>query len=218
MQSIHLGIIPDGNRRWCKKNKKNNLEYASMIQNMIENLFAECENKLESNIEITYPNFQMITELSIYILSKDNIQKRNNDTIELIKKVIELIYITMLIPTNQNKIKIDILGDITLLPLIIQEQIQKCITLSRGNFPVHLAIGYDPIEDSKQYLNDGITSRNQIDLVIRTGGQLRSSGFFPLQILYSEWIYMNELFPEITRDHINQCIEQFLKRQRNFGK
>jgi undecaprenyl diphosphate synthase len=62
------------------------------------------------------------------------------------------------------------------------------------------------------------TSRTQIDLVIRSGGQLRSSGFFPLQTLYSEWIYLDELWPDMTQEHINQAINLFLTRKRNFGK
>ena len=214
--SIHLGIIPDGNRRWCKKNNKTQLEYASMIQNMIRNLFDEYKDKIEN--DIPYPTFKLVSELSIYILSKDNILKRDHSTIQLIEKTMDLVCTLMSTPLCQDRIKINIMGDPTLLPLVIQEQIQKCVALSNGSFQINLAIGYDPIEDTKLYLENGFESRNQIDLVIRSGGQLRSSGFFPLQILYSEWVYLDDLWPDITREHIHQSILEFNNRQRNFGK
>ena len=212
--SIHLGIIPDGNRRWCKKNNKTELEYASMIQNMIKNV---CEENKDQP-QYPYPTFKWISELSIYVLSKDNIVKRDKSTIDLIEKTMDLICQLLSLPNYKDYFKINIIGDITLLPSVVQEQINTCVRLSTGSFPVHLAIGYDPVEDSKLYLEKGFESRNQIDLVIRSGGQLRSSGFFPLQTLYSEWVYINDLWPDMTREHIHESLLEFKNRQRNFGK
>lgn len=215
--SIHLGIIPDGNRRWCKKNNKTNLEYAIMIQNIIKNLCEE-SNEVDTNFTIPYPTFKLISEISIYLLSKDNLVKRDKYTKDIIEKILDLVCIVTSMPTYNTYFKFNVIGNTSLLPLHIQEQIQKCVVLANGDFQINLAIGYDPVEDSTLYLEQGFESRNQIDLVIRTGGQLRSSGFFPLQTLYSEWVYLDKLWPDITREDINLSILEFNTRQRNFGK
>ena len=55
---IHVGIIPDGNRRWCKKNNKDRFEYAAMVQNMIMNLYNEYKDKTRSDFK--YPTFNMV--------------------------------------------------------------------------------------------------------------------------------------------------------------
>lgn len=215
-QLIHVGIIPDGNRRWCKKNNKNRFEYAGMVQNMIMNLYNEYKDK--SREDFPYPTFNMVKEISIYVLSKDNVTKRNDDTMDLIEKTMDLICTLIRIKENQDRVHINVMGDITLLPHVIQEQINLCVSLAHGPFPINLAIGYDPIEDSRLYLEKGIESRRPIDLVVRSGGQLRSSGFFPLQTLYSEWVYYADLWPDMTQEHIHDALTQFMTRQRNFGK
>ena len=220
--SIHIGIIPDGNRRWCKKNNKTQLDYASMIQNMIKLLFEGVMNDISDSKlfskDIDYPSFRNVSEISIYVLSKDNILKRDLSTIQLVEKTIDLVYTLLSTSKIREKIKLKIHGDQSLLPEGIQKQIKECVDISTGEYPINLAIGYDPVEDTKLYLESGIDSRNQIDLVIRSGGQLRSSGFFPLQILYSEWVYFDDLWPDITKEHIHEAILEFYKRQRNFGK
>ncbi len=213
---IHVGIIPDGNRRWCKKNNKDRFEYAAMVQNMIMNLYNEYKDKTRADFK--YPTFNMVKEISVYVLSKDNLLKRNDDTLLLIEKTMDLICTLIRIKENQERVHINVMGDINLLPKVIQEQINLCVSLAKGPFPINLAIGYDPIEDSKNYLEQGLDSRRPIDLVVRSGAQLRSSGFYPLQTLYSEWVYYADLWPEMTQEHIHDALTQFMSRQRNFGK
>jgi undecaprenyl diphosphate synthase len=209
---IHVGIIPDGNRRWCKKNNKNCSDYIAMVQNLIN----EYKDKTRANLP--YPIFNIVKEISIYVLSKDNLLKRNDHTLLLIEQTMELICTLIRIKENQEQVHFNIMGDINLLPKVIQEQINLCVSLGKGPFPINLAIGYDPIEDSKNYIEQGLDSRRPIDLVVRSGGHSRSSGFYPLQTLYSEWFYYTDLWPEITKEHIKEALTQFMSRQRNFGK
>lgn len=209
--SIHLGIIPDGNRRWCKHNNKTELEYIHTIQNMIKNIF-------ENNDK--YPILKLISEISIYVLSKDNVIKRDHKTINLIEKIID--FLCIILSTNEYYIKINIIGDMTILPSTIQEKLEVLTNISlfelKKQFTINLAIGYDPVKDTKKYLKEGYETRNQIDMVLRSGGEKRSSGFFPLQTLYSEWIYLDTLWPDITITHIHDSILEFQSRRRNFGK
>ena len=213
---IHIGIIPDGNRRWCNINNKNREEYTTIIQDTIMNLYNEYKDKPRT--DFTYPTFNMVKEISIYVLSKDNLLKRNDDTLILIEKTLDLICTLMRMKENQERVHINVMGDTSLLPHTIQDQIKLCTSLGKGPFQINLAIGYDPIDDSRVYLEKGMDSRTPIDLVVRSGTQLRSSGFYPLQTLYSEWIYYKDLWPEITQKHIHDAILQFKSRLRNFGK
>ena len=85
---VHLGIIPDGNRRWCKKNsKKYNYLLNHWLNNMIiKNIcyFIDCKQE--------YKELYSINELSIYVSSIDNIT-RDDKTFELGYKLIRLLYI-----------------------------------------------------------------------------------------------------------------------------
>jgi undecaprenyl diphosphate synthase len=211
---IHVGIIPDGNRRWCKKNNKTVNEYAKMIE---EVLYAAYENH-KSEEDIPFETFLMVGELSVYVLSKDNLLKRNDETLKFIETVMDIVCSLMRIDSINSRVKIDVIGDRSVLPKTIDTQISTCERLSRGTFPIHFALGYDPVEDSASYIEAGMQTRTPIDVVIRSGGELRSSGFFPMQTLYSEWVYFTELWPEMSAGKMHEALVQFMKRKRNFGK
>ena len=212
LPTIHLGIIPDGNRRWCKLHRKNPLEFSAMIQHMIIRIYHQCILQPMPDL------FKMVNEISMYVLSKDNLVKRDDDTLLLIEKTLDVVCAMLRIEENAKRVKIDVHGDVSLLPSKIQQQIQTCIDLSKGTFPIHLAIGYNPVSDSELFLTEGFDSRRQIDMVVRSGKQLRSSGFYPLQTLYSEWFYFDTFWPDMTPSLFHEALEQFLSRQRNFGK
>jgi undecaprenyl pyrophosphate synthase len=215
---IHLGIIPDGNRRWCKMNHRNHTEYASILQHLMVRLYNQYRTNHKYHTKTVPELFSMVGELSIYILSKDNLTKRHSDILNLIEHIFEFICIMISIESIAKSVKIIVHGEIELLPKKIQQQIKHCTDLSCGSFTINLAIGYDPMSDSKIYLNNGCESRRQIDMVIRSGGQLRSSGFYPLQTLYSEWMYFDKFWPDMTPSTFYHALIDFLGRQRNFGK
>ena len=84
---------------------------------------------------------------------------------------------------------------------------------------LNVALGYDPVEDARRYLLAGdAVDRTQMDLVLRTSGEMRTSGFFPLQTLYSEWFFVEKLFPDLTADDLEGAIRRFCARNRRFGK
>jgi undecaprenyl pyrophosphate synthase len=161
-----------------------------------------------------FPILSNITELSIYVLSKDNLTRQDN-TISFIEDLFT--FLVNHLYMYQSFCRIDFIGNLELLPETLQLKLTKISSECDGPFPFHIAIGYDPIQDSKSFLeNQG--SRTQMDLVIRSGYQIRSSGFFPLQTLYSEWIYYDVLWPDMKIHHIIEALEEFFKRKRNFGK
>jgi undecaprenyl diphosphate synthase len=221
---LHLGIIPDGNRRWCKKNQVAVFDLILMLRNMLYNQGKEILEHIEHNHQV-YKNFQCINEVSVYVLSKDNLIKRNDDTLNMIRHGLELLIKDMnnpdLIKLKTIEPKIQFVGELDLLPSDIQEMCKYIEdNTSHGVFVITAAIAYDPIEDCRKVLekHDKRPFQSNIDLVLRSGGEKRSSGFFPLHILYSEWIYLDKLWPDITMKDFENSIEMFLKRDRRFGQ
>jgi undecaprenyl diphosphate synthase len=177
--------------------------------------------------KISYKNLEHIKEVSIYVLSKDNLIKRNDDTLNMIRHGLTLLIEDMknpeLIELKQSEPKVQFVGELELLPSDIQEMCKYIEEETvNGEFIITAAIAYDPIKDSKHLFDSSGSRRgktqNNIDLVIRTGGETRSSGFFPLHVLYSEWIYLDKLWPDITFEDFEECIVTFLKRKRRFGQ
>ena len=56
------------------------------------------------------------------------------------------------------------------------------------------------------------------DLIIRTSGEMRSSGFMPWQSCYSEFYFVEKYYPDFSCDDLNQAFTAFLARKRRFGK
>jgi undecaprenyl pyrophosphate synthase len=83
---------------------------------------------------------------------------------------------------------------------------------------INIALAYDPVAHSREVLLDDRTGGSQpIDMVVRTGGEQRSSGFFPLQTMYSEWFYTPCLFPDFTESELERMLCDFAARKRRFG-
>ena len=214
LPKIHVGIIPDGNRRWCKQNGKTLETYAKMIEEILFGLY----NSHKDEKDLKYESFLLVGELSVYVLSKDNLLKRDDSTLKFIEMAMDIVCSLMRIESINSRVKLDFIGDISSLPTVIQQQVDMCKRLSQGWFPIHLAIGYDPVQDSMEFLADGMETRTPIDMVLRSGGEKRSSGFFPMQTLYSEWVYYDELWPDMTAMMFNDSLLDFVTRKRNFGK
>ena len=60
--------------------------------------------------------------------------------------------------------------------------------------------------------------KTEPDLIIRTGGEKRTSNFLPWQATYSEWIFLDKMWPEFTKEDLKNSIKEFSERKRKFGK
>lgn len=214
---IHLGIIPDGNRRWSRQHGIPVSDLVIKLFGMIKKTYTELSNSELSNLK-------NINSISIYLLSKDNLTKRKDDTMEMIrnglKLVLEDLTVNKIIPWQYMKVQF--VGELHLLPKDVFDMCKRIESLCGSesqDFVVTAGIGYDPIEDSRKVLTNNSMRPFQrpIDMVIRTGGEIRSSGFYPLHTLYAEWFYMKKLIPDLTFKDIDQCIESYLQRERRYG-
>ena len=192
----HVGIIPDGNRRWIKKN----------------GIFTYFETTLNVIKILIFNLIPHIKYISIYCLSIDNYNKRQN--IDIILNALNLFLNNEII----NNINIKVIGNINILPKIIQ----KNLNILSNNFDknkctLRLLIGYDPIEHSRTLLKN-INNINYIDLIIRTGFEKRLSGFLPIESIYAEIYFIDKLFPDLTKEDITLILDKYNNTERRFGK
>lgn len=239
---VHIGIIPDGNRRWCKYN---NIDYEMKdLEKIWFNIFINQIRDISCN---NYEYLMKITSLSFYVCSIENIKRKDN-TLKYIYSFLErLIYFyfnydTMLDELlndededNIKKVKIyckelfcelniHVIGDLEKLPTHIFEGIQTIMekNSSTKKYNIFLAVAYDFKNDllnignknNKYYNRD----QSDIDILLRSGGEYRLSGFFPAHINYAEFFFVKQYWPDITIKTINNVIKEFATtRQRRFG-
>lgn len=259
---VHLGIIPDGNRRWCKRN---NLEITKLIDHwlygmllkFIEEIIKESQNlnnqkkeRINENIkditfkEIYYESERFeslkkeyrplsdITELSIYISSIDNMGRDDNSIdigyefikrIDLIFNNVESLLDIKIDPKKLkillSKIKLNVVGDVDKIPQWVKDILNKYNNNTSQKYTINFAMAYDYIKDiSGNLQNNYIRNQSNIDIVFRSGGEMRLSGFFPTKVLYSELYFCKKMWPDITLDDIRECINEYYRRNRRFGK
>ena len=209
---IHLGIIPDGNRRYIKKHPEKNLI----------NLWDELFNKILNDYS-KYKNLNLINEISLYVCSIENIKREDNTK----ENIIEILNLVLNFINSDKKFKnfinINFIGDINLLPKDLQKLIEKTKNNFKGEkLKLNLAIVYDYNKDLENYNNNLNKNYNRkqsnIDLILRSGQEKRLSGFFPTKTLYSELFFMDKLWPEVTLDDLDLIIQEYNKRDRRFGK
>ena len=74
---------------------------------------------------------------------------------------------------------------------------------------------FDVTEFSKNLMSKTIPN---IDLIIRTSGEMRLSGFMPWQSAYSELYFSDKLWPDFTKKDFSLALEEYKRRERRFGR
>ncbi|HRZ85940.1 MAG TPA: polyprenyl diphosphate synthase [Candidatus Paceibacterota bacterium] len=222
----HVAIIVDGNRRFAKKNA---LEAHKGHE--------KGKDKLEKIIE-SVKKFG-IKKLTIYTLSVENIKNRSKLELDHLFRILGEAFEKLdRERVNNEGLKIRFIGDLNLISdelKVMCEKLEKD-TKDNSNFVVNFALGYggrqeitnavkkivsegySPDEISEKLIQKNLYLSDEPDLIIRTGGDVRTSNFLPWQSVYSEWIFLNKMWPEFEEDDLAYCIEEFKKRKRNFGK
>ena len=224
MKPKHIAIVIDGNRRWAKK------QGLKAVWNGHEKGAKKVEELLEWAKELD------IKELTIYCLSVENLKRDEKEKIFLFK-LFEKFFSKYENDKRigEDKVKIRFLGKIELMPENIQRIIKRLEekTKDYDNFKLNFAFAYggrQELIDAIKALGESgeeITEENfekylynssEPEMIIRTGAVSRTSNFLPWQSIYSEWFFLDKMWPEFTKEDLISCIEQFEKRGRRFGK
>lgn len=219
---LHLAIIPDGNRRWAKKR---------MLQPW-------------KGHETAIENFRSITEwcrndprvgiLTVWCFSTEN-WKRNPEEIDHLMKIYEDYLKKERKTFVENKTRFTHTGRLDRIPSSLATLIKEVEeeTKDQTEFTLNLAVDYGgkdellraikKLPDPKNVTEESLRSQldhpefSDIDLIIRTSGEQRTSNFFLWESAYAEWVFIEKHFPDLTTENIEKAVNDFEKRARRFG-
>ncbi len=227
----HVGIIPDGNRRWAMLNKVNT-----------EIGHLKGYNSLK---KILYSFFDAgIQYLTVYALSLENAYNRPKEELKYIYKIIIKAIDTIIKEedTVKNEVRFRVIGRLSLLPEEVRQKVNELHEFTKKfnkNF-VNLLIMYDgqaEIADAvkeivRKKINPEDIDRSlikqylytydfpEVDYIIRTGMNdgARISGFLLWDASYAEFKFHNELWPEYNESLLIEDLEDYVRRNRRKGE
>ena len=225
----HVAIIMDGNGRWAKKRF---LPRTAGHQEGMKRVVEIVEVALNLNIKY----------LSLYAFSTEN-WKRPKEEIDGLMKILVYYIRNELEKIHKNNVKIQTMGDISMLPKIPREEVLRAIEKTKGNTKMVLNIGLnyggrdEIIRGVKNILEDvklGRIKEEDIDtevfsnymytknipdpdLLIRPSGELRLSNFMLYQIAYTEFWFSDIYWPDFKEEYFYKAIIDYQKRNRRFG-
>ena len=217
-----VAIVMDGNRRWAKKN---NLPSVSGHRKGIETLIDIVKTAKNNSIK----------RLVVYAFSTEN-WDRENFEVNALMNLINFGVDVKLEEIKANGIKLTFIGDIGNMPEKAKKGISKCIdeTKDLREFNLTIAMNYGSIWDmvnaanivaesgkelsEENFIKNTQLGRTDIDIFIRTGGDMRLSNFLLPNIGYSELFFSEKLWPEFNSEDFQEILQEFEARQRRFGK
>ena len=211
---LHVGLIPDGNRRWAKREGVN---YITAYNRGYEVLKEILELLLETGVKY----------VSVYVMSRDNCLKRSRLELSILEALAIRGFRELRADSKirSKNIGVSVLGDLGLLSRSVREEAERTISElnPEGSTAVlYLAICYGGRWEVEYYSKRGLVPPSlrmpPIDLVIRTGGRRRLSDFFPLASSYAELYFTDTLWPDLSPSELCKALEWYSKQERLFGK
>ena len=225
----HIGIIMDGNRRWAK----------------VKGLpisFGHKEGAKTLEKIVRYAKKIGIQYITVYAFSTEN-WKRTEEEVSALMLLLKRYLDDYSKRADTENIKINILGDITALDDGLRKSIDLCLKRTEKNDGIifNIAINYggrDEIikavkeiaedvsnkkikinEIDEKFFESKLYTNNQPDpdLIIRTSGEMRLSGFLTWQSVYSELYFINKMWPEFDEKDLDEAVIEYNKRTRKFG-
>ncbi len=225
---VHVAVIPDGNRRWAKS--KGLPFFEGHRTGADKTLPALIEKAGEMGVKY----------FTFWALSTENLVKRSPDEVNNIFKLIRYFVQVKLNEMHKKGARIVMIGNLESLPEDIQKGITHAVEKTKDNQKITIifAVNYggrDEIIRAVEKMRRLIPSTDKLekdtlsnyidtagipdpDLIIRTGGDKRLSGFMLWQSEYSEIEFVDEYFPDFSPELFEKCLNDFSNRQRRFGK
>lgn len=203
----HIGIIPDGNRRWAVNN---NMEKQDGYRYGVAPGFRLYQLLLEYGIK----------EATFYGFTKDNTNRPAVQTQAYVKACVDAVNIV-----SNKDANILVIGknDSKVFPEELKEYANHRVNFGKGLININFLVNYDWNWDltngaysggvNKGYKNisDSITSKDisRIDLIIRWGGRTRLSGFLPVQSVYSDFYVIDDYWPNFKDEHFLDALKWY---------
>lgn len=228
-ENLHVALIMDGNRRYAKQQGLKAVKGHEVGAQTLEKIGKAC------------PSLGIST-LTLYAFSTKNFNRSSSEVKHLMKLFRSFFSNKSIEEMCAKDTKFRFLGRLSLFPQDIQEKCKELEEKSKHNskFLAQFCFAYggheeivdatqaiaqkvknetiQPEDITEEYVEQHLYSSLKPDLVIRTGGDIRTSDFLPWQTAYSEWFFVDKFWPELTIEDIKKYIEDFSSRQRRFGK
>jgi len=226
----HIGIILDGNRRFSKKLMLKPWMGHEWGAKKVENLFEWVK-------EIG------VKELTLYAFSVENFN-RPKEEFDFLMNIFGDEFEKLLNDkrVHRDRIKINFIGRIWMFPKEVSEKMYKLIDMTKDydGYIINFAMAYggraeiiDATKKIAEKIKAGELNVDEIneevfrkelymesepDLIIRTSGEQRTSGFLLWQGSYAEFYFCPKLWPEFEKEDLIKAIEDYSERERRFGK
>lgn len=225
----HVAFIMDGNGRWAKKH-------------LLPRHLGHKEGCLRIS-EISQACEDLgIKAMTLYAFSTEN-WKRPKDEIDHLFKYLDEFFAREIDHMMRDEVRVIISGDVSRLPEQSQKTIAKAIDLTKNNqkFVFNICLNYggraEIIRATKMFTQEVLnqtkhlsdldeklfssylytSSLPEVDLLIRTSGEQRTSNFLPWQLAYSEFVFTPTYWPDFTKDELIKCLIEFESRSRRYG-
>ena len=223
--SLHIAIIPDGNRRWAKKRTLKPWEGHKVAVENFRTLTDWCRQDPRVNT------------LTVWCFSTEN-WKRDKKEIDMLMTMLEEYLAKERSTFIENNTRFVHSGRKDRIPASLAALIADVEeeTKDQSELTLHLAIDYGGKDEILRAIEKAVNLSNlqtfkpsnlqnhldhpelpDIDLIIRTSGEHRTSNFFLWQAAYAEWDFINTFFPDFTVDDLADSVDAFSNRTRRFG-
>ena len=225
----HVAIIMDGNGRWAtKKGLPRSAGHAAGTEALREIIRASDDWGIEC--------------LTIYAFSTEN-WKRSKEEVGALMSLLLKYFTSEIDELHEKGVRILILGDVDGMPEAQRDALKNAMERTKDNagLKLNIALNYggraelvraakqlaqkvrdgeldvDDIDD--ELFSDALYTADQpdVDLLIRTSGELRLSNFLPWQTAYAEMVFEKTLWPDFDRACYLRALREFSSRNRRFG-
>lgn len=221
----HLGFILDGNRRWAKKHGVPTYEGHLAGVTALEDVLEACVDR-------------GIKYISFYTWSTENWNRAESE-VRATMKIIRSIFGRELKRMIKEGCRFVAMGDLDSIPDDIKKMIEKAERDSRDGTKATLvmcfnyggqqeivraaskaiAAGENPETLDRERFEKFLDHPEipECDVIVRTSGEKRLSNFMLWRAAYSEFIFVDKLWPEMTADDVDAILKEYTNRDRRFG-
>ena len=222
----HIAIIPDGNRRWAKEKGFPSLEGH--------------RKGFDVAVDLARKIRQMgVSTLTLWAFSTEN-WKRTLDEVSYLMGLYEILIDKCLSEAIEDKVRVIHLGRKDRIPKSLLKKITDAENETKNfdKYFLNIALDYGGRDETLRTIGKLQNSRTPIseeefgklldtgdqpfpepEIIVRTSGEMRTSGFMIWQSIYSEWFFLDKYFPDLNIEDIKKIVDEYdLSRQRRFGK
>lgn len=226
----HIGIIMDGNRRFSKRLMLKPWKGHEWGAKKVENVLKWCKEL-------------GIRELTLYTFSVQNFN-RPKDEFDHLMNIFKKNFDKLMDEKKADEygVRINVIGRLWMFPEDVQERLYKVMEQTKNNdkYILNFAMAYGGREEvidavqkiaqkvkkgeldikdiNAETFSDALYLKDEPELIIRTGGERRTSNFLPWQSTYSEWLFIDKMWPEFEKEDFIMAIDDYKNRKRRFGR